>query len=391
MRGWLCGILLAAFALRVGAAFFCVDRIFSADEVHWQRMGELLWHQGVTNAEAGLYRPPLYPLFIALVYGVGGENPWGLRLAQAAISTATCLFPYALAKRSGGEWAGICAAALAAVYPFFIFFSAIVMAETLLLFFVAAALWQAQRFFAQPSLRRAVEWGFLLGLGALCKPVILVWLPIIGVIWWGKALLCAAEKAQRLLVLCSALVCVVLPWTLRNAHMSGHFVPISTNVGINLLVGHEAGATGVYRDGADYWRLMEEVSGGELDPVRRDAIVARRMAAQIANDPLRALGLAVRKVLLLWNPFLSGVGWLEQLVAALSSLPLLLLGALGLWQLRSQPLAWSAAALALALTLVHAVFFAHARFRLPIDMALVAPAACWLAVHVKWGRPHAFD
>jgi len=391
VRAWFYGVLLAALVLRVCAAILCEGRVFSADEAHWQRMGELLWRQGVTSVEAGLYRPPLYPLFIAQVYGAGGENSLLLRLGQALVSTATCFFPYALAKRVGGEWAGVCAAALTAFYPFFVFFSGVVMAETLLLFFVAAALWQAQRFFALPTLRRAAESGGILALGALCKPVLLVWLPILCVIWWRSVPLCAVTKAKQLLVLWGALLCVVLPWTLRNVHISGHFVPISTNMGINLLVGHEAGATGKYRDGVDYWQLMENVSDGELDPVRRDAIVAQRMAAQIARDPLRALGLAGRKVLLLWNPLLPGTAWPQQLVAALASLPLLVLGAMGLWMLRAQSLAWSAAALALALTLVHAVFFAHARFRLPIDMALVAPAACWLAAHVKRGRPHAFD
>ena len=47
-------------------------------------------------------------------------------------------------------------------------------------------------------------------------------------------------------------------------------------------------------------------------------------------------------------------------------------------------------ALLVILTLVHAVFFAHLRFRLPIDMALVAPAGYWLAAHWQWGKRHVF-
>ncbi len=384
------GVLALALSARVAAALFCEGRIFSADEAHWQRMGTLLWQQGVTSAEAGLYRPPLYPLFIASVYGIAGENSLLLRLGQAVVSTATCVFPYALARQVGGERAGLFAAALAAFYPFFIFFSGVLMAETLFIFLLAAALWQAQRFFAEPTPRRAAELGFVLGLSALCKPVLMLWVPMLCAIWWRQAAQGASAKALRLLALSAVLVCVVLPWTLRNAHISGHFVPISTNMGINLLVGHEEGATGVYRDGVDYWQLMEEISHGETDPVRRDAVVARRMVARIAGDPLRALALAARKALLLWNPLLPGAAWPQQLVGALFSLPLLSLGLLGLWELRAQPLAQAVAALLLALTLVHAVFFAHARFRLPIDMALVAPAACWLAAHWPWGKRHVF-
>lgn len=382
------GVLALAFTARLGAAFLCDGRVFSADEAHWQRMGTLLWQQGIASPEAGLYRPPLYPLFIALLYGVGGENTLLLRLAQAVVSTATCAFCYALAARIGGVRAGIFAAVLSALYPFFIFFSAVLMAETLLLFFVAVALWQAQRFTAQPDLRRAAELGFVFALSALCKPVLLLWLPLCCAIWWREVALGAVAKARCLFVLAIVLLCTVLPWTLRNAHISGHFVPISSNMGINLLVGHEEGATGVYRDGVDYWRLMEEVSHGESDPVLRDATVARRMLSRIAGDPIRALSLAARKVLLLWNPLLPGAEWPQQLMSLMTALPLSLLGLCGLWQLRADPLAAMTASLLVALTLVHAVFFAHARFRLPIDMALIAPAAYWLAAHWQWGKRH---
>jgi 4-amino-4-deoxy-L-arabinose transferase-like glycosyltransferase len=386
----LVGVLALAFSARIGAAFICDGRVFSADETHWQRMGLLLWQQGLASAEAGLYRPPLYPLFIALLYGVGGENSLLLRLGQAAISTATCALCYALAQRIGGQRAGIFAAVLAALYPLFIFFSGVLMAETLLLFFVALALWQAQRFTVAPGLRRAAELGFVLGLGALCKPVLVPWLPLFCVLWWRETVLSAFAKVRQLLVLGAVLLCTVLPWTLRNAHISGHFVPISTNMGINLLVGHEEGATGVYRDGVDYWQLMEDVSNGELDPVRRDALVARRMLDRMANDPLRALSLAGRKVLLLCNPLLPGAEWPQQLVALMASLPLLVLGLLGLWELRAEPIAAMTVALLVILTLVHAIFFAHLRFRLPIDMALVAPAGYWLAAHWQWGKRHVF-
>ena len=47
---------------------------------------------------------------------------------------------------------------------------------------------------------------------------------------------------------------------------------------------------------------------------------------------------------------------------------------------------WSALSLLVALTGVHALFFAHIRFRLPIDLALIAPIACWLADAVSRGE-----
>lgn len=386
MNRRLLAILLLALVLRVAAALAFDGRTVSSDEVHWQRMAEYFWRDGLLSAEAGFFRPPLYPLAMSLIYDVFGNEPLAVRLLQAALSAATCLVPYALARSACGPAAGLYAALLTACYPLFIFFSGVLMAETLLLGCVAAALWQVQRLLAQPSVARAVGLGMVLGLGALCKPVILAWAPFLAAILWAKVALPPLSKLGHLAVLAAALVASIAPWTLRNFHVSGGVVPVSTNAGINLLVGHEENATGRYRDGADYWRMMEEASNFEADPVRRDAVVAERMFAQIAADPLRALRLAAKKAVLLWSPLLPDASPLHFFAALLTGGCLLVLGALGLWQLRGDALAWSAVSLAIALTCVHALFFAHMRFRLPIDLAFVAPAACWMALRLQRGE-----
>ena len=118
----LIGVLLLALAMRIGAAIACEGHAFSADEAHWQRMAEAVWRHGLLSTEAGFFRPPLYPLLIACVYGVLGYEPLFVRLLQAVLSAATCLMPYGLARTAYGERAGLYAALLAACHPLFIFF-----------------------------------------------------------------------------------------------------------------------------------------------------------------------------------------------------------------------------------------------------------------------------
>ena len=79
-------------------------------------------------------------------------------------------------------------------------------------------------------------------------------------------------------------------------------MPISTNLGINLLVGHEPSATGRYSDDADYWQMVREIAGGEEDPVLRDALVARHALQGVVAQPLRTVRLAAIKVVSLWIP-----------------------------------------------------------------------------------------
>ena len=94
--------------------------------------------------------------------------------------------------------------------------------------------------------------------------------------------------------------------------------------------------------------------------------------------------LAIRKLLLLWSPLVAGESALRNLIALISSGPVLVLGLWGTLQLRGRPESWLVGTLALSLSLVHMVFFVHTRFRLPIDAALIAPAA-WM-LERGWSR-----
>ena len=382
----LMGVLLLALALRIGTAIAFDGRTFSADEAHWQRMAESLWQGGLQSAEAGFFRPPLYPLFIAWIYGTLGYEPLAVRLLQAVLSAATCLVPFALARSAYGERAGLYAALLTACHPLFIFFSGVFMAETLLLLCTGLALWCVQRVVDQSNVPNAVGLGIILGLGALCKPVLLVWVPLLFVVLWRAGAKNRTRGVVRMAVVFFTLVLTIVPWTLRNKQVSGHFVPISTNLGINLLVGHEPSATGRYSDDADYWQMVREIAGGEEDPVLRDALVARHALRGMVAQPLRTVRLAAIKVVSLWVPFGQDPSIIRVTALGLMGISVLLLGAIGLWHMRHSSVCWSALSLLVALTVVHALFFAHIRFRLPIDLALIAPIACWLADAMSRGE-----
>ena len=95
------------------------------------------------------------------------------------------------------------------------------------------------------TLRRAFACGLLLGLAVMVRPISLAVVPVIAVCWlharkdWGVA----ARWTGALLV--GIAVCVV-PWTVRNQVRLHAFVPISTNMGDNLCIGHAEGADGSF-------------------------------------------------------------------------------------------------------------------------------------------------
>ncbi|NKB70393.1 MAG: phospholipid carrier-dependent glycosyltransferase [Candidatus Latescibacteria bacterium] len=381
-------LLILAFILRAGFGLSRQDLGTSTDERHWDGQARSFWLSGLLHPDGKPYRPPLYPLLLAGVYKIHGHTPTAARLWQALLGTATCLLLYASGRHLGCPAVGLVAAALAALYPLFIFFSGILMSETLLIFLTTAVLWAALRWAAAPTTTGAIGLGLLLGLAALCKAVILAWLPLL---LWVMArhprLPFRSGLAHATLSTLAAIV-LIAPWTWRNAVIENRFIPISSNAGINLFIGHEPNATGVYREGTDYRLLFAEFTSAAPHPVDKDRLGVRLVLQGCLADPGRCLGLALRKTLHFWNPLAPGESVLRQTVALLSCGPVLLLGLWGLSRLWHQDAFWLIASLGIALTAVHALFFAHIRFRLPLDAALMLPAA--LVLVESWrARPGA--
>ena len=365
----------------------------SADEAHWVRLAQHFVNLGPSHPDIGTYRPPLYPLFLATVFKVFGSDVDVVRVVQGVMSTLTCGLLFLIGRHVDRDRVGLIAAVMGGVYPLFVFFAGVLMVETLLILLAVLSLYLTLEFQNEPSIRRAAVLGVSLGLGALCKPVMLAWAVLLA----GGLLISPAgvtsgggskpATARHVMAMIAALCLVIAPWTMRNYAVTGYLVPISSNAGMNLLVGHEPEARGVYRDGADYIALLHRMTGTQPDAVSRERAALREVISRMASAPVRALELGLRKLGLFWSPIVSGESPLRNLVAVLSYLPVVGLGAWGTWQLRGHPIAWPVAALALSLSIVHAFFFAHTRFRLPVDAALMVPAAWSInQLFSKWRR-----
>ncbi|MAN24273.1 MAG: hypothetical protein CME10_08410 [Gemmatimonadetes bacterium] len=374
-------VLGLTFLIRILVLYLLDYQTFSKDEAHWLKMGINFYEEGLLSESAGTFRPPLYPLLIALCYNVFDGSEVFLRLIQIVLSTVTCWFLYEIAKSLKGVTAGIIAASIFSLYPLCVFFSVVLLAETLLLFCTGLIYWCLHRYCISPNCIRATWIGVGVALGVLCKPVMLVWLPGLLAVVYHRCVKMDRfiHTAVILITLCAA----ILPWTLRNVSLTGHVVPISTNTGINLLIGNEPGSTGYYRDGIDYWAMANKIADFKDDPIVRDTKIIRAVVEDIWIEPLWFVRMGIVKVLILWNPLIEDGSWLERLVILITSGPLLFVGMLGVWKFRNFSPIWSTIVFILGLTIVHAIFFSHVRFRLPIDLVLIVPAACYLAPFCK--------
>ncbi len=122
-----------------------------------------------------------------------------------------------------------------------------------------AVLWSFLRLLEAPTVGRALATGGLLGVAALAVPKISC--RSCRSPWAGRC--CAGSAATRGqaaflgLALLVGTAAAIVPVACRNAVVSGEWVPISTNGGINLYIGNNAEATRTLgiRPGPDWEEL----------------------------------------------------------------------------------------------------------------------------------------
>jgi 4-amino-4-deoxy-L-arabinose transferase-like glycosyltransferase len=184
----------------------------------------LAGHGYSTSAEApylpSIARPPSYPLFIALVWGLVGESLLALSVAQLVLDTLTTGLLYALARRRLGPKIALTAAWLHAALPFTAGTSIQYMSEPLAMALVVFAAY-AQTRAVEESLLWAALSGLAWGAAFLARPYLGPLIVVAAAVLWLE--IRRSDRAQKLrgalafvaVGVGSALVAT--PWVLRNA------------------------------------------------------------------------------------------------------------------------------------------------------------------------------
>lgn len=232
--------LLGAFALRVAVLMQGVDLPIVRDEAQYDKFArQLLAAVGARDifAYTEIYRPPMYPAFVALAFLLGGAERFGVGMMQALLDTASVALVYALTRRlfhrSG---VALLAAGLYAIYPEAVALTRQFYTETLFNFLVLTTFYLLTRF--APTRARAPLFaaGVALGFAALTRELVLYFALLVVPVWFfiGAGGFKRAPLIQTA-VFGAGLLLVLLPWTARNYTLEGRFVPIATEGEKNIL------------------------------------------------------------------------------------------------------------------------------------------------------------
>lgn len=393
MRAWLLLLLGTAAILRVGWAWTrptddaslrpLPDQLEYLDLARSVRAGEgLRFFDPRFRDHVYAYRSPGYPLFVAAC----AADPRWTRVAQALLDVLTVLAVFLLARPWLGPRVALLAAGFAALNPYFVFFSGLLLSETLFTALLGWALVLLTLDRTRPRRAAAGWWAgiVLLALAGLVRPSAIGWPLVLGVVAvLALPLPSIAPRRLRLhagAAAALATVLLLLPWASRNRVVLGQWVWTTTNGGMTLYDGLHPDATG----SSDQSFVQRLPQLQRMNEVERDQHLRRLAVEAAAADPARVLRLAGAKIARMWSPFPLSNEYrgkrLYVLVGLGYAVPLFALALLGVLR-GSVPLGVRLLLLtpAIYLTIVHALAVGSLRYRVPADLPLCVLAAAGAA------------
>jgi len=331
---WLVLIVGAAVILRLGLAIFLGNEIEELrggtyDQISYDALAirvaegygfsfEDDWWPATRGGEPTAHWSYLYVIALAAFYRLVGHYPILARLLQALlVGVLTPWFIYRIGRRVFSKEAGLVAAAISALYAYFIMYGASLMTESLyivcILWAIDAAMRLAMSLSAappdQPSRlnRKQLFLGLELGLAfvfaLLLRQVILVFIGVL-VLWLFWVAWQRSSVRALVLPLSAAFITIALfvtPVIIRNYNAFGRLTSLNTNAGYAFfwsnhpIYGTRFESVLSPEHGITYQELIPEELL-ELDEAALDRELLFRGLEFIRDEPLRYLLLSASRI-----------------------------------------------------------------------------------------------
>jgi hypothetical protein len=364
------------------------------------------------------FHPPLYPLFIALIWKVFGVHLNVVYAAQALLFAFTAALLVRITVMVTDRTSlGLLAGMLFALDPLVLKEVGTVEAEPLEMLLLVMAIFFLLRAVMGSGahshpLRDMMLGGAVLGLACLCRDVaeaIVVALAV--ALWWLLRHAGAVTRWAMPAAMVGVACLVIAPWTILNWRATGDFIPVSTLGGFNLWLGNNPATLRVYEgrfattaafqsygqylqfglpaEQARAWgsRFYGATAGG------RERLWISAAVREMVDNPGTTAKLWAFKTWGFWRPWLEPVAYphLQVILSGVVEVTLYVFALGGLVALlrqrRARPFLGLVLAVAAGSTLVSTVSNSNLRYRIPtLDPYLYVLGAVGLAIAVRWLR-----
>ncbi|MES2409237.1 MAG: glycosyltransferase family 39 protein [Patescibacteria group bacterium] len=378
---WFVFVLLALFSFILGILLIRILPPFPviSDFLDYDNIAKALVEKGgyITISTDNLIYPPLYPIFLSIIYRMFGYSYSAVYLVQFIFLGVIAFIFYKTGKKYIGlsKTFSILVSLTIIIWPYMMLYSLVVSSEILFILFLSIFLYLFLKFVDLPTRQLSVGMGIAIGLAVLTRPVALLlplWL-IIGVTllhfisYWKLTLQHFKLSLLSLLVF----IITLLPWIGFVYLKFDRLIPVASNLSA---VTDKANNSFEYLKGTIGESLMH--SGGTMK---------------------ETLEIKALNVILFWNPGASGynvASLVEKHPKAeifvtfykIGFIIIVLLGLGSMYYVRTK----RSIALLLSVLLyfwsVHTVLFPFPRYTLPIIPILILLAFYMLNTIIEFSR-----
>ena len=341
------------------------------------------WADGSPTA----FVPPGYPVVLSLAYRLFGDSLLTGKILNLVLSLAIVPLLFELFRNVWDERVARLAIVIYAFSIAQISFVGIVFSEMLFSVVLIAALICAVRSHARNGVAvYDLMIGIFTGAAGLIRPVGLL-IPLAAVAAWLLHRMPLRLIARRIFIIGIVTLMMLIPTIVRNYCLFHEIVPVSTNGGMNFLIGNNAEVTGYYKMPSNI-----QLVGNEAEQNKQAYTLGFQW---IRSHPVDALWGIMKKAFHLFHRNDSGI--LFSIVKTTSPVPwmvalcsiilengmyyiLIILTAIYIYRHRSMLrmneyfliFVWC------SMTLLYLIYFGSHRFHVPYTLLLIGFTAAWI-------------
>lgn len=280
-------ITVLSLVLRLVFSIDNVKALF-VDIESYDNYAKVLLTDGVFAVSA--YHPPVYPFFIALVYKLFGFGYFSVYVVQSVLGAINTLLIFLIAKNVFNRRIGHLSAGMSLLYWPLTLYSGILLSEIVFLFFLLLGVFFFLKGMDTHKAGYFALCGLTIALSTLTRSINLFVPLILSCVYLlmnrNKVRLVLRNSAVLIIVFCI----VMTPWALRNYIIYDAFIPVDTLGGVNLYIGNNEHATGLFVDISQDPLNFEGENDYENDKVLKEAAVK-----YILSHPVRFVSLTIKR------------------------------------------------------------------------------------------------
>ncbi|MBN1637544.1 MAG: glycosyltransferase family 39 protein [Ignavibacteriales bacterium] len=261
------------------------------------------------------FMAPVYPYFLAIIYGMFGQSVLLIQLLQVVISTFSILLIYIISKKLFSEKIALIGSGIASLYSVFVFYSGAILSETLQLFFLCLFVYFILKSSETNRLKHWFLSGIFGGISVLFRGnfVLVVFLILICIFFFESAkgfINKLKSTYKRILVFSAGIILIIFPVTLRNYIIADEFVLLTSNGGINFYLGNNENSQGVFVTPQEFdfhndlagQKYAQKILGRDLTASETSSFWFEKGLEYIVKNPDNAAILYLKKMFLFFGP-----------------------------------------------------------------------------------------